>query len=88
MLDKRIANAIQCSTGTSEGGEIKMVRFTVKQAAEYFGVDPQTIYRWVDAGKLSCTRTPGGGIRFTQDDYDKSSKKEKGDSHDHNEKEV
>lgn len=39
-------------------------------AAEYVGVHPQTIKRWVREGKVAAFRTPGGWYRFRREDLD------------------
>lgn len=40
-------------------------RYSVHDAAAFWGVDVQTIYRWVRSGKLCHTRGPAGGVHFT-----------------------
>lgn len=37
---------------------------TPGQVAELFHVDPKTVVRWADAGKLTSIRTLGGHRRF------------------------
>lgn len=37
---------------------------TPAEVAALFGVDPKTVSRWVNAGKLASFRTPGGHHRF------------------------
>ena len=37
---------------------------TPTEVAGLFGVDPKTVSRWADAGKISSTRTMGGHRRF------------------------
>lgn len=34
------------------------------EVAELFGVDPKTVSRWADAGKLDALRTLGGHRRY------------------------
>lgn len=41
---------------------------TPAQAATVCGVDPKTITRWADAGKIAVTRTMGGHRRFKEED--------------------
>ena len=36
----------------------------LEEAAAYFGVEQNTVRRWMDAGKLAGTRTPGGHRRI------------------------
>ncbi len=36
----------------------------LSEAADYLGVHFTTLRRWADAGKIACTRTPGGRRRF------------------------
>jgi excisionase family DNA binding protein len=37
-----------------------------REVAEMFGVDPKTVVKWADAGKIPCIRTPGGHRRFRE----------------------
>lgn len=37
---------------------------TAGQVADLFGVDPKTVARWADQGRLPCRRTLGGHRRF------------------------
>jgi len=43
---------------------------TVKQVAEYFGVHPNSIYNWIDAGVLPHIRHPGGHYRIREKDIE------------------
>lgn len=43
---------------------------TTTQVAELFGVTPEAVASWADAGKLRCFRTPGGHRRFRPEDID------------------
>lgn len=45
-------------------------RFSVRTAAEWYDVHPNTIYRWVKAGKLPARRNPGGKLIFTRKDLE------------------
>ena len=44
------------------------VMLTPAQAAAVFGVDPKTIVRWAEAGKIQSFRTMGGHRRFRERD--------------------
>lgn len=39
---------------------------TSGEAADVLQVDPQTVNRWGDSGKLTCGRTPNGHRRFRE----------------------
>lgn len=41
---------------------------TSGEVARMFGVDPKTVARWADAGKLEALRTLGGHRRYRHDD--------------------
>ena len=41
---------------------------TPGDVARLFGVDPKTVSRWADAGKLSAMRTLGGHRRYRADE--------------------
>lgn len=42
------------------------VLLTPAEVAAIFRVDPKTVTRWANNGKLSCTRTLGGHRRYYQ----------------------
>lgn len=44
---------------------------TPSQVAALFHVDPKTVTRWADAGKISAIRTLGGHRRFKKTEVDK-----------------
>ncbi|MEV8634926.1 BldC family transcriptional regulator [Streptosporangium sp. NPDC051023] len=39
---------------------------TPREVACLFGVDPKTVNRWADAGKLTFIHTPGGQRRYRE----------------------
>ena len=41
--------------------------YTTSQAAKLLSVSPDTVLRWVKAGKISSYRTPGGHARIPAD---------------------
>lgn len=43
---------------------------TPAEAAALFRVDPKTVTRWAEAGKLSVVRTLGGHRRFRKSEID------------------
>lgn len=43
-------------------------RLTPREVAVLFRVDPKTVTRWANAGKLPAIRTPGGHRRFRESD--------------------
>ena len=44
------------------------VLMTPAEVAALFRVDPKTVTRWADAGKLTAVRTRGGHRRYRQDE--------------------
>ena len=50
------------------GMQRKAVNITTRELAELIPVDPSTIRRWVEQGKLvPAVTTPGGHFRFDRD---------------------
>lgn len=43
---------------------------TPGEVAARFRVDPKTVTRWGQTGKLACIRTPGGHRRFYEADVE------------------
>jgi excisionase family DNA binding protein len=43
---------------------------TPAEVAARFRVDPKTVTRWAQNGKLSSVRTPGGHRRFSESEVD------------------
>ena len=44
---------------------------TVKEAAKYLGVSPQTVYLWVERKQIPHLRVMGRNIRFLQSDLER-----------------
>lgn len=42
----------------------------VADVASHFGVTPQAVYKWCEAGKIDFERTPGGGYRIPAGQFD------------------
>lgn len=40
---------------------------TVKETADFFGVSPRTIFRWIKSGKLDSVKI-GGVVRIKKDE--------------------
>lgn len=51
-------------TGVPPGAEL----MTPAQVAKMFHVDPKTVTRWAQAGKLTYMRTLGGHRRYRRDE--------------------
>lgn len=47
-------------------------RLNVKEAAEYLGIDPRTLRRYRQQGRVRTRRTPGGLPWFSRTDLDKA----------------
>jgi len=41
------------------------------EVARLFGVQPQSIVRWTNAGRLTAVKTPGGHRRYRREDVDR-----------------
>ncbi len=41
------------------------------QVAARYGVTPQAVYKWIDAGRVSAERTPGGSWRLAADQFER-----------------
>ena len=50
--------------GSEEPWEDRLM--TPREVADLFRVDPPTVNRWADAGKLASIRTPGGHRRYRE----------------------
>lgn len=49
-------------------GEKKQRLLTPAEVAAMFHVDPKTVARWAQAGKIRAMRTPGGHRRYRESD--------------------
>lgn len=56
------------SVPTADGGLEGDRLLTPGEVARLFGVDPKTVSRWADAGKLNALRTLGGHRRYRADE--------------------
>lgn len=43
---------------------------TTQEVADLFRVNPATVTRWAEQGKLACFKTPGGHRRYRRQDVD------------------
>lgn len=48
---------------------------TPAEVAEVFHVDPRTVTRWANQGRISSFRTPGGHRRFLREEVEALRKK-------------
>ena len=46
------------------------IPFTVRQAARFLGVSPQTVYLWVERKQIPHLRVMGRNIRFLKSDLE------------------
>lgn len=57
-------------TDSNHGGRVTQAvvepLLTPSEVAALFRVDPKTVVRWAQAGRLSSIRTPGGHRRFRE----------------------
>jgi hypothetical protein len=44
--------------------------WSAAQVATRYGVTPQAVYKWIDAGRVSAERTPGGSWRLAADQFE------------------
>lgn len=63
-VERTREDAVAGSSTTSSNGAGLM---TPGEVARLFGVDPKTVSRWADAGKLPALRTLGGHRRYRQE---------------------
>ncbi|AXK44469.1 BldC family transcriptional regulator [Brachybacterium saurashtrense] len=54
--------------GSSAGDDDAAELLTPAEVARMFHVDPKTVTRWAQAGKLSYMRTLGGHRRYRRDE--------------------
>ncbi len=57
-------DTMQAATGVAVNHGL----LTPGEVARLFGVDPKTVSRWADAGKLEALRTLGGHRRYRADE--------------------
>jgi excisionase family DNA binding protein len=55
----------------SDRARVEPEWLSVAQVAARYGVTPQAVYRWIDAGRVSAERTPGGSWRLAADQFDR-----------------
>jgi excisionase family DNA binding protein len=64
MNHSRLVNAPTIAIAASE------LPLTVKEAAKYLGVSPQTVYLWVERKQIPHLRVMGRNIRFLRSDLE------------------
>ena len=50
--------------------QVSEILLTVKEAAKYLGVSPQTVYLWVERKQIPHLRVMGRNIRFLRSDLE------------------
>ncbi len=55
----------------SERARVEPAWLSAAQVAARYGVTPQAVYKWIDAGRVSAERTPGGSWRLAADQFDR-----------------
>jgi excisionase family DNA binding protein len=56
--------------GSPAGFAVAEIPLTVRQAAVYLGVSPQTVYLWVERRRIPHLRMMGRNIRFLKSDLE------------------
>jgi excisionase family DNA binding protein len=64
MNQSSLLDSPTTATGDSE------LPLTVKQAAKFLGVSPQTVYLWVERKQIPHLRVMGRNIRFLKSDLE------------------
>lgn len=62
------ADKLSRPSGESDVLDEEQRLLTPGEVARMFGVDPKTVSRWSDAGKLEALRTLGGHRRYRADE--------------------
>ena len=65
--------ALSIATGpnrSTAGDPAPEVPMTVKEAAKFLGVSPQTVYLWVERKQIPHLRVMGRNIRFLRSDLE------------------
>lgn len=47
-----------------------MTMMTVKETADFFGVSPRTVFRWIKSGKLESVKI-GGVVRIKKNEIER-----------------
>jgi len=55
----------------SDRARVEPEWLSVAQVAARYGVTPQAVYKWIDAGRVSAERTPGGSWRLAAGQFDR-----------------
>jgi excisionase family DNA binding protein len=56
----------------SDRARVEPEWLSVAQVAARYGVTPQAVYKWIDAGRVSAERTPGGSWRLAADQFERN----------------
>jgi len=66
----RMAELWRGQVGGEESAEAPAQMLAVAAVASHFGVTPQAVYKWCEAGKIDYERTPGGSYRIPAAQFD------------------
>jgi excisionase family DNA binding protein len=56
----------------SDRARVEPAWLSAAQVAARYGVTPQAVYKWIDAGRVSAERTPGGSWRLAADQFERN----------------
>ena len=70
MNSKRLPLAADPSAGKAASALADDIPFTVRQAALFLGVSPQTVYLWVERKQIPHLRVMGRNIRFLKSELE------------------
>jgi excisionase family DNA binding protein len=70
MVANKMKQALPNQTGQMRSAHSQEFPLTVKEAADFLGVSPQTVYLWVERKQIPHLRVMGRNIRFLKPDLE------------------
>jgi excisionase family DNA binding protein len=70
MEQRNIVNILTGKLPTQHAASTDDYPFTVREAAKFLGVSPQTVYLWVERKQIPHLRVMGRNIRFLKSDLE------------------